>query len=947
MKINEIVKIGRFKMKMNKTMIIGIVGFAMIVLALGVFLNLKDGRDTGLVKLKEEIKEGMEFSLAKEDSSFQALPEAVDKEQEELKEKSITKVKAKSSSSYNNYYVKSEPQYIKNLQRSGIEVKKREEMTAVSSLVTRHMEKEGFPNMEESFTKEFSDNYIPGRIIVKRAIYRDNGEYSVAYDTIEINEGQELQTIALLEGESDIVSAEPDVKIEFETSQPSDVLGVQGIPVDEADPGYTFQWGLDKIAMLDAWEMETGDNEVNIAVIDTGADLDHEDLAANIDLDESYDYVNNDDTPDDDHIGGHGTHVAGIIAAVGDNDIGGNGVMWKANLIIFKVLDEDGKLETSPTSSAKKLADAISDAIVEKDARIINMSSGTETDFMEINVLEDAFEAAFAEDVLIVAAAGNDEAEGILYPAKYDGVLCVAATDINDKRSAGTAYGAEVDIAAPGKSIYSTTKNNSYGYQTGTSMSAAFVSGVAGLLLSKDSSLNKLQLKMLLLQNADDLASAGMGEGRLNAKKALEALKEGVGECVARAYVGEEKEKEITVDAGEEVQFYGEDSECPDGVTLSYQWDFGDGETSDEENPTHTYAEALEDDDQNSIPYSVLLVVSAGDGYAPASDDVSVTVEGGGEGGENPEAIRALFEEAEKICKNCQKQLDYLEEACKAATTSEQLYGEYEDGDGDYVVEEDGIYDEGRKIERSCKLQLKEISRQLRYAGYHLENTEHREKYGTICHVHFNSNCLRRHDEEGDHGGECAYTNGGSECVDESRYRVCDRGWWRTWSCSQDSHCEETEGVAVCKKNPVCGDSTCDSGEDCNSCLNDCGCDTDTGEVCNNDGACIPEPAPEPAPESSCGEGDSQSCACGSDSSGGTQVCKANGEWGKCSCPSEPEAPQHPYQESCEQFASDCIEACSEYGGVDKNECNVTTGDATCECKPKSEASPSFGSVTL
>ena len=500
-------------------------------------------------------------------------------------------------------------------------------MTSVGKLVSRHMEKEGFPKMEESFAKELPDKYVPGQVVVKRAVYKDNGEYEVAYDTIEVGEDEELLAIAMLEEEADIVSAEPNVNIEFEIAKPSSPFVSLGVPSVDVGPNYGKQWGLTKIGMLDAWEIEKGSNTVNIAIIDTGCDLDHEDLAENIDIDKSYDYVNNNGTPDDDN--GHGTHVAGIIAAVGGNDEGGSGVMWVSNLIILKILNQAGELETSVTSDSTKLADAISDAIVDKDAKIINMSCGTTTDLMEISTLKDAFEAAFAEDVLIVAAAGNDENEGVLYPAKYEGVLSVAATDKNDQRSDGTAYGAEVDIAAPGEAIYSTEVDNSYGYQTGTSMSTAFVSGVAGLLLSKDSSLNKLQLKVLIENSADAIAGSGMGTGRLNAKKALDALEAGVGDVVAVAYVGESGQTEITVETGEEVQFYGDESTSEGELT--YQWDFGDSGISNEENPVHTYAEEGD--------YNAILIASAGDGYISDTASVNATVEGESDEGEEESKI--------------------------------------------------------------------------------------------------------------------------------------------------------------------------------------------------------------------------------------------------------------------------------------------------------------------
>jgi len=624
-------------MKMKNMKIIGAFAVLALVLGLGIYSQFRGGRDTGLIKLDKVLEEVKLAAIpGKEVQDFSAEFKGLkEKKAEVAKVKKNTASGFSKLSQYQGISGYKELEYIKNLERAGIQVKKHEQMSSTSKLVSNYYKEQNYPKLEKHFTKELPENYVPGAIIVKRVTWRDGGEYDVSYDMLNVEKGQELDAISELENENDIVTAEADIEIPFETGSPGADTGlrVMGEPGD--DPGYAQQWGLDKIEAPDAWEVEKGEDTVNIAVIDTGCDLEHEDLAANIDLDLSYDYVDDDATPEDEYAESHGTHVAGIIAAVGNNGIGISGVMWNANLIILRVLNQQGELDISTTTKASVLADAISEAVADKDAKIINMSCGTTEDIMaDSNVLKDAFQAAFAKDVLIIAAAGNDEADGVLYPAKYEDVLAVGATDMNDERVSQTAYGDEIDISAPGEGIYSTLKDNSYGYMDGTSMAAAFVTGAAGLLLSKNPNLNKGQIRMLLTESADELTQEGMGSGRLNAKKALEAFEAGVGELVAVAYVGGKEQKEITVNLDEEVQFYGEDSKGPEGAALTYHWSFGDGEISDGENPVHTYTKKGE--------YEVILVVSSGGGFTPATDFVTVTVgedsgNTSGEGGNSDE----------------------------------------------------------------------------------------------------------------------------------------------------------------------------------------------------------------------------------------------------------------------------------------------------------------------
>ncbi|MDP8234659.1 MAG: PKD domain-containing protein [Candidatus Saelkia tenebricola] len=187
-----------------------------------------------------------------------------------------------------------------------------------------------------------------------------------------------------------------------------------------------------------------------------------------------------------------------------------------------------------------------------------------------------------------------------------------------------------MDISAPAENIYSTIAtdlNEDYGLLSGTSMSTAFVTGLAGLLLSQNEDLTKGELIALLKENVDEVTLEGdeeMGEGRINASKALEALNAGTGGIEAIASVNEEGEKSYAAQVGEEVSFLGEalialaqSSLSPEEEDLEYQWDFGDGIGANEQNTTHVYQEV---DD-----YNVILVVSAG-GFAPAIDTVSVMV---------------------------------------------------------------------------------------------------------------------------------------------------------------------------------------------------------------------------------------------------------------------------------------------------------------------------------
>jgi thermitase len=260
-----------------------------------------------------------------------------------------------------------------------------------------------------------------------------------------------------------------------------------------------------------AWERTTGKPEVIVAVIDSGVDADHPDLA-NGQVINGPDLVEKDDVPQDDF--GHGTHVAGTIAATANNSIGVAGMAYNTKVLAVRVLGKDG---------GGRLSD-ISDGIIKAQqlgAKVINLSlGGTEGEA----VLEQAVNQVTAAGVLVVAAAGNSNTTRPSYPANYKAVLSVGATDQQDKRASFSNYGANTTIAAPGVGILSTAENT-YKSMSGTSMAAPHVAAAAALLYALKPDATTDQVKQALISSGD--ATTGFNDAkvkRLNVVKAMDAL---------------------------------------------------------------------------------------------------------------------------------------------------------------------------------------------------------------------------------------------------------------------------------------------------------------------------------------------------------------------------------------------------------------------------------------
>ena len=287
-------------------------------------------------------------------------------------------------------------------------------------------------------------------------------------------------------------------------------------------PAQVLPWGIDRIDAEKVWATSTADT-IKVAIIDTGIDKDHADLIANLRC--GVNFVSKSPVKpadpnkwDDDN--GHGTHVAGIVATV-DNEIGVIGTAPEAYLWAVKVLDSNG------SGYVSDVIDGINWAIT-NHMQVTNMSLGTTANILSF---QEAIQRANAAGITQVAAAGNSGG-AVNYPAAYPEVIAVSATDIADNIPYWSSRGSEVDLSAPGVSIYSTYKGGKYKTLSGTSMAAPHVAGAAALVIDKktcDYDFNGIcspaEVQQRLEATAEDLGITGKdnlyGSGLVDAEKAL------------------------------------------------------------------------------------------------------------------------------------------------------------------------------------------------------------------------------------------------------------------------------------------------------------------------------------------------------------------------------------------------------------------------------------------
>jgi len=391
-------------------------------------------------------------------------------------------------------------------------------------------------SVEGQIIVKFRDNGVAASLLRQHGLSESTGIGSTGAHLIKVPAGKESQLIESLSRNPAIEYAEPDALVtaasvdEYFTSQYALHNEGQAFTNTEGDIKIAGGTGDADVDAAEAWDALSSSSSstttaaaaTTVAVLDSGVDNNHPDIAEKVDGHVNF---SNGETGDDKY--GHGTHVAGIIAATKDNGIGVAGVCPTCRILDVKVLNDTGYGSTSAIANGINWA-------VSNGAKVINMSLGQRT---SSRTLEAAVSNAWNKGVVIVAAAGNTGTTSKIYPAAYTNVIAVAATDNNDLKASFSTHGAKwVDVAAPGANVYSTFPNHpfyleeqynrSQGYDVanGTSMASPIVAGVAALAWSAQPGATNTSVRGYVEKTADQISGTGTywAHGRVNANSAVQ-----------------------------------------------------------------------------------------------------------------------------------------------------------------------------------------------------------------------------------------------------------------------------------------------------------------------------------------------------------------------------------------------------------------------------------------
>lgn len=362
-------------------------------------------------------------------------------------------------------------------------------------------------------------DHVPGRLLVspRRNVAAERVQSTLRMHAAQIGRSMDALNVHVVEASEDPSEATIEALRAsglFEYVERDYYAHTGGAQVIPNDPNYASQWHLLQIQAAQAWAVNTG--SVTVAVVDSGVDATHPDLAAK--LVPGWNFVNNNSTTAD--VLGHGTAVAGTLAAISNNGVGVAGVSWGSKIMPLVVVD------STDFASYSNIAAAIQYA-ADQGVRIINVSIGGSSPSA---ALQSAVNYALGKGSIVFASAMNNSTSAPYYPAACTGVVSVSATDSTDSLASFSNYGNWITVAAPGQNILTTTVGGGYGYWYGTSFSSPITAGVAALILSVNPALSASAVVSLLEQNTDDLGTAGFdnyfGWGRVNAYKAVLAARQ-------------------------------------------------------------------------------------------------------------------------------------------------------------------------------------------------------------------------------------------------------------------------------------------------------------------------------------------------------------------------------------------------------------------------------------